>query len=291
LGATSSPSSYPATGPSGAFTFVQRLQAALVGQTAQIPIRAASGIAEAIERIPKETLVRRADLALLEAKRSHRGALIYSADLEARVALPDQAVQQHHRKTLASALARAVDAKDSYTRSHCETVSELCVRIAEDLGFEPERIQKIRLAGLLHDVGKIGISDAILQKPSKLSEEEFAVMKTHPTLGAEIVLAAEMEEEARWIRHHHERLDGGGYPDGLRADAIPIESRIILVADAFEAITSDRPYRSGQSEDVAFAELEKHAGTQFDPACVAALKEALVQGKNASDAVADLISA
>jgi HD-GYP domain-containing protein (c-di-GMP phosphodiesterase class II) len=129
----------------------------------------------------------------------------------------------------------------------------------------------MRLAGLLHDVGKIGVPDAILNKPAKLTDDEYAVMKRHSLLGCDIVCAADMPVEARWVRHHHERFDGRGYPDGLAGEDIPLESRIILVADAYEAMTSDRPYRKAPGEAVAVAELRTHAGTQFDPAVVAAL--------------------
>ncbi len=165
-----------------------------------------------------------------------------------------------------------MDAKDAYTHSHCETVAELCALIATEIGMPPERVAKVRLAGLLHDVGKIGISDAILQKPGKLTTDEFEVMKTHPTLGCHIVSAAELYEEAEWILHHHERLDGCGYPDGLCGEAVPLESRIIMVADAFEAITADRPYRDRRSVGEALAELNRHAGAQFDPQCLRALE-------------------
>ena len=180
-----------------------------------------------------------------------------------------------HTKTLATALARAVDAKDSYTRSHCETVVELCVTIAERLGLEPDALEQLRLAGLLHDVGKIGVPDTILQKPSALTDSEYETMKTHSRLGHSIVSGAGLLEEARWILHHHERPDGRGYPYGLHGEEIPLESRIILVADAFEAMTSDRPYRRSVPASAALDELHRHAGTQFDPECVAALEGAL----------------
>jgi HD-GYP domain-containing protein (c-di-GMP phosphodiesterase class II) len=115
------------------------------------------------------------------------------------------------------------------------------------------------------------VPDAILNKPSRLTDAEYEVMKRHSLLGFDIVQAADMPLEAAWVRHHHERFDGGGYPDGLAGDAIPLESRIILVADAFEAMTSDRPYRKAPGQDFALAELGRHAGSQFDPAVVDAL--------------------
>jgi HD-GYP domain-containing protein (c-di-GMP phosphodiesterase class II) len=133
----------------------------------------------------------------------------------------------------------------------------------------------MRLAGLLHDVGKIGVPDAILTKPTLLTEGEYEQMKRHSILGEEIVAAAGLTTEARWIRHHHERYDGTGYPDRLAGEDIPLQSRIILAADAFEAMTSDRPYRKAPGRDFAIAELTRHAGTQFDPRIVQALCRAL----------------
>jgi diguanylate cyclase (GGDEF)-like protein/putative nucleotidyltransferase with HDIG domain len=262
----------------GAFRFAQRLHTNLALSSSPTTATVTAGIAESPGGAEhKDMLIRHADLALIQAKRTSQKALIYSDGLE-----PDESpieregdAERHHRLTLTTALARAVDAKDSYTRSHSETVSEMAALIAEEIGLDQEHVGKVRLAGLLHDVGKIGISDAILQKPAKLNDREFAVMKTHSTLGHSIVSAAELYEEAEWIRHHHERLDGRGYPDGLAGEAVPIESRIILVADAFEAMTSDRPYRPGRPEADALEELERHAGSQFDPDCVAALRRAL----------------
>ncbi len=124
-------------------------------------------------------------------------------------------------------------------------------------------------------MGKIGIADAILQKPAKLTDDEFEIMKTHASLGHSILYAAELFDESRWVLHHHERVDGRGYPDGLAGNDIPLESRIIFVADTFEAMTSDRPYHRGRPESEALEELRRHAGTQFDPQCVGALRRVL----------------
>jgi len=250
---------------------VQHLQTRMTAASETWPVSASGGVAESCKTLGRDGLIRRADLALIQAKRSHRRCLLYNEALEPTLSTPDQAAEQRHTDALATALARAVDAKDAYTHSHCETVSELCGLIAQELGMGARHIGRLRLAGLLHDVGKIGITDTILQKPGPLTDDEFAVMKTHTRLGHAIVSAAERPIEAGWILHHHERIDGGGYPDGLTGDQIPLESRIILVADAFEAITADRPYRMHRSADAAMIELERNAGTQFDRECVAAL--------------------
>jgi diguanylate cyclase (GGDEF)-like protein len=252
-----------------------RLQRAFSGDRWASAPAVSIGVAEAEPGMSKDELIGRADAALLEAKRSHRKTVLYSVGLELQRDALDEGLPRVHTKTLATALARAVDAKDSYTRSHCETVAELCVTIASHLGLEAGRIEQLRLAGLLHDVGKIGVPDSILQKPSRLTDSEFETMKSHSRLGHSIVSGAGLEEEARWILHHHERPDGQGYPGRLSGDAIPLESRIILVADAFEAITSDRPYREAQRASAALDELQRHSGTQFDPECVAALERSL----------------
>jgi HD-GYP domain-containing protein (c-di-GMP phosphodiesterase class II) len=136
--------------------------------------------------------------------------------------------------------------------------------IAVELDFHAERLARMRLAGLLHDVGKIGVPDAILKKPAALTHDEYEQMKSHSVLGEAIMNAADMRVEAHWVRHHHERIDGTGYPDGLAGEDIPLESRIILVADAFEAMTSDRPYRQALGQSYAMAELRRHSGAQFD---------------------------
>jgi diguanylate cyclase (GGDEF)-like protein len=229
------------------------------------------GIAESTVTESKDTLVRRADLALYEAKRCHLGTVVFSPELEPQRDEQVHAETGHTHELIAAALARAVDAKDTGTRNHCETVGALSAMIGERLGLEPERLRQLRLAGLLHDVGKIGIADSILQKPGPLSEAEWTIMRTHAGVGHSIVSATELEEEARWVLHHHERFDGAGYPSGVTGDKIPLESRIIFVADAFEAMTADRPYRPGRSPEAALEELASHAGSQFDPACVAAL--------------------
>ena len=249
----------------------QRLQA----QPALDAVGVTAGIAEASGPRAIHGLVREADLALIAGKRRRQAVTLYSPDLEPAIETVDADRDAEHISSLSTALALAVDAKDSYTRSHCQTVSQLCVLIATELALSPALIGRMRLAGLLHDVGKIGIPDAILTKPAPLTDAEYEQMKRHSILGAEIAAAAGLSTEARWIRHHHEHYDGNGYPDRLVGKDIPLQSRIILTADAFEAMTSDRPYRNAPGREFAIAELKRHAGTQFDPAIVEAFCRAL----------------
>jgi diguanylate cyclase (GGDEF)-like protein len=266
-----------------ALAFVNRLQAALASGSDGGVVTATAGISAALALTDKETLIREADLALLAAKRLHQDVAIYTPEMAPRPAQPAGADDGHNSRTLANALARAVDAKDSYTRSHCQTVSQLCALIAAELGFEGEHLSQMRLAGLLHDVGKIGIGDAILKKPGPLTDDEYRQMQAHSLLGYDIISAAELDTEAGWVLHHHERYDGGGYPDGLAGEGIALESRIILVADAYEAMTSDRPYRRAPGREFAIAELRRHAGTQFDPRVVHALCRVLHRARTDAD--------
>jgi diguanylate cyclase (GGDEF)-like protein len=264
-----------------ALEFVYRLQASMAESAAGVSVSA--GVAEASGLRDKDTLIREADLALMATKRSGQAVSVYTSDMDRPVAGPD-ALEEHQERTLADALALAVDAKDSYTRSHSQTVAQLSALIAAELGFSPQRIADMRLAGLLHDVGKIGIPDAILNKPAKLTDAEYDQMKTHALLGHDIVHAADMPTKSRWIRHHHERYDGFGYPDQLKGEAIPLESRIIFVADAFDAMTSNRPYRVAPGQQFALDELRRHAGSQFDPDVVQALCRILERPANPPDA-------
>jgi diguanylate cyclase (GGDEF)-like protein len=175
---------------------------------------------------------------------------------------------QHALAELALTLARALDAKQPSTAGHSETVAHFSALIAEGLGLQPSHVYRVWLAGMVHDVGKVAIPDQILNKPGPLSASEFEQMKTHSQAGYELLAGTGLAEQAVWVRHHHERLDGSGYPDRLAGDDIEIEARIIHVADAFEAMISDRPYRRGISRADAALELLAHSGTQFDPACV-----------------------
>lgn len=164
------------------------------------------------------------------------------------------------------ALVSAVDAKDPYTACHSDRVTRLALRLGEALGLEAGRLRLLEFAAILHDVGKIGVPDSILGKPGKLDADEYAQIKLHPGRSAEIVgQVGEFTEVAGIVRHHHERVDGSGYPDGLAGEAIPLLARLIAIADVYEALTSDRSYRSALAEHEARAVLSGGLGVHFDP--------------------------
>jgi putative nucleotidyltransferase with HDIG domain len=171
------------------------------------------------------------------------------------------------------ALANAVDAKDAYTRGHSERVGVYSSKIAREMGHKKEFIERVYIAGLLHDVGKIGVRDAVITKPDRLNAEEYEEIKQHPEIGAKILEPVDfLGDVAPCVRHHHEWFDGSsrGYPSQLRGEMIPLPSRMILVADTVEAMTSDRPYRKALPLEAVFSELDKYSGSQFDPTCVQA---------------------
>jgi HD-GYP domain-containing protein (c-di-GMP phosphodiesterase class II)/pSer/pThr/pTyr-binding forkhead associated (FHA) protein len=167
-------------------------------------------------------------------------------------------------------LAQAVELRDEYTGNHTSRVTRYSLLLAEHLALPAEQLELLEIGTPLHDIGKIGIDDAILRKPDRLTPAEFEVMKTHTVKGAEIVKTVpDLVPIIPIVRSHHERWDGRGYPDGLGGEAIPPLARIVALADAFDAMTSDRPYRKGMAAEVAFAEIQKQAGQQFDPAFAA----------------------
>ncbi len=169
------------------------------------------------------------------------------------------------------ALAEAVDAKDAYTRGHSERVGVYASKMGRELGLPKEVIERVYISGLLHDVGKIGVRDAVITKPDRLTPEEYEEIKEHPAIGARILQpVAFLSDVVACVKHHHEWFDGSerGYPDQLAGDRIPLPSRIIIVADTVEAMTSDRPYRKGLKLDSVVRELVKYSGSQFDPKCV-----------------------
>ncbi len=186
-------------------------------------------------------------------------------------------------------LGEAIAAKDPFLRGHSEEVSGYVAAVAERLGIEPQRREQLLFASLLHDVGKIGISERILLKPAELTPEELDIVKLHPRIGYHIVQQVPaLDPMALGILHHHERFDGSGYPAGLRGEEIPLEARIICVADAFSAMTAERPYRRRMSLLEACAELESSAGTQFDPEIVRVFVEEVRKNPPGEDQIREL---
>ena len=179
------------------------------------------------------------------------------------------------RLKAAEQLIRAVDVKDTYTGEHSQSVARLVKGIAEELGLGQALVEQVRLAGLLHDLGKLGIPDQILKKPGRLTPHEQSIVRTHPALGHSLLDGLELEPIDAWILHHHEHWDGSGYPQGLAGEEIPLGSRIILVADAYDAMLSERSYRGATSAQDAVRELQRMAGEQFDPKVVRALESHL----------------
>ncbi len=181
--------------------------------------------------------------------------------------LPGKLVRDQSSTLFASlgALAQAIDLKDAYTHTHLHDVGAIAVRTARAMGLPEAEVRRIRIGALMHDIGKVGVSAKIIRKPGPLDPAEWAMMKQHPVIGAEIMQPIELlSEAAEIVRHCHEHYDGSGYPDGLRGKAIPLGSRIILVADAFHAMTSDRSYRKARPREEALRELIRCAGKQFD---------------------------
>ena len=194
----------------------------------------------------------------------------------ARWAVAQFVEQQKAYEATVGALCQAVETKDFYTRGHSDRVSRGSVMIAREIGMRGERVEAIRYAGMLHDVGKLGVPTKVLQKTGKLTEEEYAAIQLHPMRGLDIVREIGFLDEAlAGIMHHHERIDGRGYPMGLAGDEIPEFARVLAVADAFDSMTSTRSYRGARPVAEAIEELRKWSGTQFDPAFVDAFVAAL----------------
>jgi len=258
-------------------SIVERVSAAQLEQVG--PLTVSAGVATfPIQGVGRDELIRLADSALYWAKedgknraRTYEAAKIELAQLQQLADSPDRAA----RYRAAASLAKAVDARDAYTGSHSERVADLAARIARRLGSDDSLIELTRLAASLHDLGKLAIPEEILRKPSELNESERLVLQRHPQIGYRMLESLGVEPIADWVLHHHERWDGDGYPDRLRGDEIPLGARIIFVADAYDAMTSERVYRKPLSPREALEELERCSGSQFDPQIVEAFSEEL----------------
>ncbi|HEX2092223.1 MAG TPA: HD domain-containing phosphohydrolase [Longimicrobiaceae bacterium] len=218
----------------------------------------------------------------VERALKHRNLILenrsYQNDLENRVAEQSRQIEALFVDALLT-IASAVEARDGYTGAHTGRVTRYAVATGRVLGIGEQPLRHLWVAGLLHDVGKIGIPDSILGKPGRLTDEEYGIMKRHPVIGASILARSPFLCPAlRGVLHHHERWDGTGYPHGLRGEEISLEGRILAVADAFDAIITTRPYREKRSIPAAVEELRRCSGTQFDPAVVDAFLYALEEG-------------
>ena len=220
-----------------------------------------------------------ADRALGTAKRNGRNRTMLAVQAGGPMAAPgpDTAADDDERARLITAigLAEALDLRDTGTASHSQTVARYAAIMAHELGLDARDVERIRVAGLLHDIGKIGVPDSILNKPGKLSDEEYAEMQRHPEIGARILGSDVLDDVRQWVLAHHERPDGRGYPYGLSGEQVPLQARILAVADAYEAMTADRVYRRALGPAAAREELLRCRGTQFDPDVVDVFLEIL----------------
>ena len=243
-----------------------------LGEAGSVTVSA--GVCDTTEAASPTDLVRLAEGALYWAKQHGRDvAFLYSPMVVEELSAEDRADRLHRLQALQGirVLARAVDARDPLTLTHSERVADLAVALGADLGWGPERLQRLREAGLVHDVGKIGIKDRILFKPGALTRVEYREIKRHAQIGADMVVDVLSPDQVSWVRGHHERWDGDGYPDRLAGEAIPDGARLLGLADAWDAMTSARTYHEPLETEEALAECIRCSGTQFWKEAVAVL--------------------
>jgi diguanylate cyclase (GGDEF)-like protein/putative nucleotidyltransferase with HDIG domain len=260
----------PDTSQDGAFVLAERLRCALRDEFAEdsVPITISFGLATyPLHGETASSLLRAADEALYAAKASGRNRTVRHSPLLRDLARSDAGggdIEGERFLAVMLDLAEAVDLRFSGSARHSETVGRYAEMMARELGLSERRVMRVRLAGMLHDIGKVGIPDSILRKPGPLTEEELTIIRRHPELGMQILEHPSLADVRAWVGAHHERPDGLGYPLGLCGDALPLEPRIVAVADAYEAMTSDRSYRDSIGHAGAQAELRRCAGSQFD---------------------------
>ena len=275
----------------GAFVLTERLRESMRATFADdvVPITISFGVASfPAHAETAASLLRAADEALYAAKESGRNrTVIHSPMLRGKSHEARDARDIEGERFLAVVLdlSEAVDLRFSGSARHSETVGRYAELMARELGLSEQRVGRVRLAGLLHDIGKVGVANTILGKPGKLTDEEFAIIRQHPELGARILDHPTLADVRTWVAAHHERPDGTGYPRGLAGAALPLEARIVAVADAYEAMTSDRSYRSAIGHNRAHDELVRCSGTQFDPAVVRAFLAVLDRESDRAEAL------
>jgi diguanylate cyclase (GGDEF)-like protein/putative nucleotidyltransferase with HDIG domain len=270
----------PNTSEHDAFLAAERMRTAVAGEFASdpVPLTFSFGVANFPDHGSSgDAVIESADQALYAAKALGRNrSIIFNREISAIFA-PEgggRGLDASHLPTLLS-LTEALDIRDAGTANHSRTVARYCVLIAEQLGFEPAHVERVEMAGRLHDIGKVGVPNEVLQKPGPLGAREMAQIRTHPEIGAEVLSGEGLEDLRGWVIAHHERPDGKGYPRGLTDREIPLEAKIIAVADAYEAMTADRVYRTGIGSKAARVELLRCAGTQFDSRVTAAFMAVL----------------
>jgi diguanylate cyclase (GGDEF)-like protein/putative nucleotidyltransferase with HDIG domain len=280
----------PETDQHEAFIVAERLRSRFgdAFATQPVPLTLSIGVATyPTHGTSADELLRAADEALYAAKALGRDrTVLYSAEVAGILSIGGEDVndrgRDHAHLATVLNLAEALDMRDTGTARHSQTVGRYCELMAHELGLSRERVERVRVAGVLHDIGKIGVPDSILRKPGPLTEEEYAQMKKHPEIGARILGGSGLNDIREWILAHHERPDGRGYPSRLKDDEIPLEAKVLAVADAYEAMTSDRVYRPSIGEDAARRQLESCSGSQFDPTVVAAFLAVLDRAETSS---------
>jgi HD-GYP domain-containing protein (c-di-GMP phosphodiesterase class II) len=224
-----------------------------------------------------QSLLRAADHALHAAKVLGRDRTVISSAEVSGAAARARRGPEEARVGLAALLgmAEALDLREGGRPSHSRRVGRFAELTARELGLPPDTVERVRLAGILHDLGRVGTPDEVLRKEGELTERDWSFVRSQPEVGARMVATTEFDDMGAWILFHHERPDGRGYPAGLPAAELPLESRILAVADAYEAITSERPHRAARAPERAAEELRRGAGRQFDPEVVEALLRAV----------------
>jgi two-component system cell cycle response regulator len=262
-----------------AYLVAERIRTALASEFADdaVPLTFSFGVASFPDHGQTvDAVIEAADQALYAAKALGRNRAIIFNDEISTIFAPEggRGVDETHLPTLLS-LTEALDVRDAGTPTHSRAVGRYCALMAEQLGMSPEQVERMEVAGRLHDIGKIGIPTAVLSKPGPLGDAEIAQVRTHPEIGAEVLSGRGLEDLSAWVAAHHERPDGRGYPAGLSDLEIPLEAKILAVADAYEAMTADRVYSPGIGAKAARVELLRCAGTQFDARVIAAFMAVL----------------
>jgi diguanylate cyclase (GGDEF)-like protein/putative nucleotidyltransferase with HDIG domain len=273
----------PETDERGAFIVAERLRRATHRTFADAAVRVtiSFGVATSpMHGADAVGLLRAADRAVAAAKElGGDRTVIYSDEVARTLAQPGAQGDGQLQLATVIALAEALDIRDTGTGQHSHTVGRYAELMARELGLDEEHVERVRIAGVLHDIGKIGISDVVLSKPGPLDADEWQEMYTHPEIAARLLSRPEFDDLRAWILAHHERPDGAGYPFGLSGDDIPLEARILAVADAYEAMTADRVYRPSLGAETARTELRAGSGSQFDAQVVSAFVRALDAGR------------